>query len=90
MPSEILILIQKMLYIGKISRAVVSSTNLILNFQFFITVNRITPSFVASDMPPLRDFQSDKKVAILTACPLSIKNALIQLTSTGSILEINE
>ena len=78
------------LILGKILRAVVSSTNLILSVQSFrrllvITVNRLTPSLSPAAMPPLRNFQSDKKFPILTACLLSLKNAFIQLTSRGSI-----
>ena len=76
----------------KISRAVVSLTNLIVNFQsvcrlLVITLNRIAPSFVCSRGKP--PFQSDKKFPILTACLLSVKNASIQLTNTGSILKLH-
>ena len=54
------------LFLGKISSAVVLSTNLILKFHSFsrlliITVNKMTPSFVPRGLvPPLSDFQSDK------------------------------
>ena len=55
---------------GRISNAVVSSTNLILKCQsrkrlLVITANKITPSFVPCGIPPLGDFQSDREFPIL-------------------------
>ena len=65
-----------------ISNAVVSSTNLMRNFQerswlLAMIVNRITPKLVPCGMPPLGDFQSDIVPPILTACVLLIRNATI-------------
>ena len=45
-------------FLGSISKAEVSSTNLILNGQsaispFVITANRVTPNFVPCGIPPL-------------------------------------
>ena len=74
-------------FLGRISNAVVSSTNLILKCQsrkrlLVITANKITPSFVPCGIPLLGDFQSDREFPILTACDLPVRKALIQLIKT--------
>ena len=71
-----------------ISKAVVSSTNLILRCQFrsrlfVMAANRITPSLVPCGIPPFGDFQSERELPILTACFLFVRKALIQLINTG-------
>ena len=80
-----------MLFLGMISNAVVSSTNLMRNFQkrgrlLVMIVNRITPYLVPRGIPPLGDFQSDIVPSILTACVLLVRNALVQLINTGCTL----
>ena len=75
---------------GRISNAVVSSTNLILKCQsrkrlLVMAANKITPSFVPCGIPPLGDFQSDREFPIFTACDLPVRKALIQLIKTVSI-----
>ena len=67
------------LLLGKISSAVVSSTNLVLKLHYFsrllvITINKMTPSFVPSGIPPLRNLQSEE-LPVLTTCLLSVSNA---------------
>ncbi len=51
-------------FLGSISKAEVSSTNLILNGQsaispFVITANRMTPNFVPCGIPPSTVLHSD-------------------------------
>ena len=77
-------------FLGRISNAVVSSTNLILKCQsrkrlLVITANKITTSFVPCGIPPLGYFQSDREFSILTACDLPVRRTLIQLIKTVSI-----
>ena len=73
---------------GIISKADVSSTNLIRSHQsdsslFVITVKRIIPSLVPWGKPPLSVYQSDGVPPIVTACCRLVKNAAIQLRSAG-------
>ena len=76
-------------FLGSISMADVSSTNLTPKCQsakrlFVIIVKSITPSLVPWGTPPLRSLQSDSTAPILTACFLSVRNAAIQLMSARS------
>ncbi len=66
-------------FLGSISKAEVSSTNLILNGQsaispFVITANRMTPNFVPCGIPPLTVLHSDVVSPIFTACCRLVKN----------------
>lgn len=73
---------------GIISKADVSSTNLIRSRQSdsnlsVITVKRIIPSLVPWGIPPLSVCQSDRVPPTLTAYCRLVKNAAIQLRSVG-------
>ena len=48
----------------------------------------MTPSLVPCGFPPIGDFRSDRELPIPTACDRLIRNALIELISGGSILEL--
>ncbi len=66
-------------FLGSISKAEVSSTNLILNGQsaispFVITANRMTPNFVPCGIPPLTVLHSDVVSPIFTACCRLVEN----------------
>jgi hypothetical protein len=66
-------------YLSKISKAEVSSTNLILKDQsaispFVITANKITPSFVPCGIPRLTILHSDVVSSIFTASCRLVKN----------------
>ena len=76
-------------FLGSISMADVSSRNSTLRGQsakrlFVIIMKSIIPSLTPWGRPPLRNFQSDSVAPVLTACCLSVRNAAIQLMSTGS------
>ena len=76
------------LFLGIISRAVVSSTNFILRFHernklFVMIVNKMTPNLVPCGIPPLGVFHSDIMFSILKAWVLLHRKAIIQLTRKG-------
>ena len=69
-------------FLGRISNAVLSSTNLFFKCHLHkrllvITANKMTPSFVPCGIPPLGDFQSDRELPILTAWDLPVREVLI-------------
>ena len=77
-------------FLGMISKAVVSSTNLMRRCQwyrnlFVITAKTITPSFAPWSTPPFRVCQSDRVALILTACYRLVRKAAIHLRRTGWI-----
>ena len=77
-------------FLGIISKAVVSSTNLMRRCQwhrnlFVITAKTITPSFAPWSTPPFRVCQSDRVPPILTACYRLVRKAAIHFRRTGWI-----
>ena len=73
-----------------ISKAVVSSTNLMRRCQwhrnlFVITAKTITPSFAPWSTPAFRVCQSDRVPPILTACYRLVRKAAIHFRRTGWI-----
>ena len=73
--------------LGIISKAVVSSTNLMRRCQshrhlFVITAKTITPSFVPMGTPPFRVRQSDRVPPILTTCYRLVGKAAIHFRRT--------
>ena len=69
------------LFLGIISRAVVSSTNFILRFHernklFVMIVNKMTPNLVPCGIPPLGFFHSDIMFSILTAISVLLNAGL--------------
>ena len=75
-------------FLGIISKAVVSSTNLMRRCQwhrnlFVITAKTITPSFAPWSTPPFRVCQSDRVPPILTACYRLVRKAAIHFRRTG-------
>ena len=75
-------------FLGRISTAVVSSTNFVRRCQwrrrrFVITANKMTPSFVPCGIPPLSVFQSANVSPMLTAWLRPANNPAIQLIILG-------
>ena len=69
------------LFLGIISRAVVSSTNFILRFRgrnklFVMIVNKMTPNLVPCGIPPLGVFDTDVMFSILTAISVLLNAGL--------------
>ena len=67
-------------FLGIMSKAAVSSTNLML-----ITAKTNTPSFAPWSTPPFRVCQSDRVPPILTACYRLVRKAAIHFRRTGWI-----